>query len=211
MKALDPNNGPRLELRQCTVGPWSVNAYGVVCPFSGQSVLVDPGAEPETLAPMLADSIPMAVICTHGHPDHTGALHTMRRKLKVPVMAFSGQDVDADRTLAEGDRIEVGRFQLRVYHTPGHTADAICLALEPHGRILVGDAIFEGGPGKTGSAADFKQTLMTLRRLLSAWPEETVCFPGHGPSFRLADRRDLIEAFLNKDHGAFFGDATWRM
>jgi hydroxyacylglutathione hydrolase len=211
MKAFDLKNEARLELRQCIVGPWSVNAYGVVCPLSGKSLLVDPGAEPEQLKRMLADSEPVAAVITHGHPDHTGALQAMRRAMKLPVMAFAEGGVQADRTLAEGDCISVGHFKLRVYHTPGHAADAICLAFESDCRILVGDVIFEGGPGKTWSAAEFQTTRGTLRRILAQWPDDSVCYPGHGPAFRLSDQRFLIEAFLKKDHGAFYGDATWGM
>jgi len=61
----------------------------------------------------------------------------------------------------------------------------------------------------TQSAADFQTTLGTLRNVVLAWPDETICYPGHGPSFRIGDLRPAIEAFLDRDHGDFFGDATW--
>ena len=51
-------------------------------------------------------------------------------------------------------------------------------------------------------------TLRTLRDVILAWPDETICYPGHGPSFRMGDKRPAIEGFLAKDHGPFFGDAT---
>jgi glyoxylase-like metal-dependent hydrolase (beta-lactamase superfamily II) len=78
-------------------------------------------------------------------------------------------------------------------------------------RIIVGDTIFEGGPGHTSSPKAFQTTLRTLRNIILTWPDETVCYPGHGASFRLGDKRAAIEAFLSKDHGALFGDATWEM
>jgi glyoxylase-like metal-dependent hydrolase (beta-lactamase superfamily II) len=78
-------------------------------------------------------------------------------------------------------------------------------------RIIVGDTLFDGGPGRTWSAEQFQTTLKTLREIVLNWPDETTCYPGHGPSFRLGDRRAAIEAFLNKDHGDFYGDATWDM
>ena len=71
--------------------------------------------------------------------------------------------------------------------------------------------LFDGGPGKTWSAEDFRQTLRTLREVVMLWSDDTVCYPGHGPSFRLGDRRAQIEVFLGRDHGDFFGDATWEM
>ena len=76
---------------------------------------------------------------------------------------------------------------------------------------IVGDTIFEGGPGKTWSPEGFRTTLKTLQNVVLSWPDKTICYPGHGPSFRLKDKRKYIEAFLGKDHGAFFGDATWEM
>jgi hydroxyacylglutathione hydrolase len=205
-----------LELRMAVVGPWSLNAYGLVCPQSGQSVLIDPGAEPQTLLNMLTGSRPTAILVTHSHPDHIGALEQMRQALKVPVMAHPGEKadnrpVDADVWLKGGERLSLGGHQLKVCHTPGHTDDQLCFAIEKDNRIIVGDTIFKGGPGKTWSAGDFQTTLDTFRSVVLPWPDETVCYPGHGPFFQLGEQKHLIEVFLGKDHGAFFGDATWEM
>ena len=206
----------QMELRMCSVGPWPMNSYAFVCPTTRQSVLIDPGADPDTLQEMLADTRPVGILITHTHPDHIGALDEMRSRLNVPVMAhpgphFEGLALQADLWLNHGDGVRVGEHRLRAYHTPGHTGDIICLAVEDDECIVVGDTIFEGGPGKTWSAEDFGTTLRTLREIVLAWLDDTVCYPGHGPHFRLGDRRAAIEAFLAKDHGEFFGDATWNM
>ena len=87
----------------------------------------------------------------------------------------------------------------------------ICFVLEDDARAIVGDTIFAGGPGRTWSAEDFKTTLRTLRDVVLAWPDDTVCYPGHGPTFRLGDLRPQIKRFIAKDHGDFHGDATWEM
>jgi glyoxylase-like metal-dependent hydrolase (beta-lactamase superfamily II) len=205
-----------LKIRMRQVGPWAMNAYAVICPDTRKSVLVDPGAEPEALVRLLAGSDPAAIVLTHAHGDHTGALADMRKRLKVPLMAHPGLRAgaagpDADRWLSHGGTVTVGGHDITVYHTPGHSPDQISLMIENRQRVIVGDTIFEGGPGRTWSPEAFRITLKTLREIVLPWADETLCYPGHGPSFRLGDKRKKIEAFLDKDHGRFFGDATWEM
>lgn len=207
-----------LELRSCDVGPWQTHAYALVCPDSNESVLIDPGNEPEKLLAMLGDSQPVAIWVTHSHIDHVGALDEMKAQLGVPVFAYDGerhgpisQSITPDVALNDGDVLRVGHHTVQAIYTPGHSVDMFSLALENDHRIVVGDTIFEGGPGRTWSHEDFLTTLGTLKEIVLTWSDEAVCYPGHGPSFRLGDQRAAIEAFLQKDHGAFHGDAEWQM
>lgn len=207
---------PEMELRTRAVGPWPMNTYVLIDPGAGESVLIDPGAEPEALMEMLGESKPVAILLTHTHPDHVGALEEMRLRLDVPLLAHSGphhggMELDVTRQLANGDTVQVGEHALHVYEAPGHCPDQICFAIEGDRRVIVGDTIFEGGPGKTWSPEQFQQTLQTLRQVVLQWPDDTICYPGHGPHFRLGDERAAIESFLEKDHGDFYGDATWDM
>ena len=203
-----------LILKSAAVGPWPMNTYALICPETGQSVLIDPGAEPETLAGLLSGSTPIAILLTHAHHDHVGALEEMKTRLKVPVYlhpADSPMAVAADAWLADGETFSLGAHSLRLIHTPGHTHGMMTFML-PDQRAIVGDTIFKGGPGKTWAPHYFVVTLETMRNIVFKWPDETVCFPGHGPSFRLGDERPAFEAFLQRQHPPDLrGDVTWEM
>ncbi|KAA3661402.1 MAG: MBL fold metallo-hydrolase [Chloroflexi bacterium] len=205
----------KLVMRQ--VGPWGMNTYALICEQTGESVLIDPGADPDTLQDMLAGSKPVAILLTHSHSDHVGALDEMLSRLQVPLMGHAGPlgaigvKFTADHWLDDGDTVQVGTHILHVRHAPGHIGNQICFIIENDHRIIVGDTIFDGGPGKTWSSEEFQVTRKTLKDVVLPWSDESVCYPGHGPHFRLGDRRAEIEAFLAKDHGDFYGDATWDM
>ena len=83
-----------LALRARQVGPWGMNTYVLACPDTGESALIDPGAEPETLAAMLDGTKPVAILLTHTHMDHIGALNEMRSRLGVPTYAHPGKHAD---------------------------------------------------------------------------------------------------------------------
>lgn len=200
------------ELRVQPVGVLQTNCY--VLPLSDtRCVVFDPGAEPDKLQDLIGGLDVAAILLTHAHSDHIGAVNDIKRVSDAPVYLHPADlslatSIRIDYEIADGESIRVDDVAITAIHTPGHTAGMISFLL-PDNQAIVGDTLFEGGPGKTWSAEDFRTTVETLRLILE-WPDEMVCYPGHGPSFRLGDLRARIQAFVERGHPAdFYGDAEW--
>ena len=172
-----------------------MNAYALICPETQESVLIDPGAEPEKLLELLELSQPLAIVLTHTHPDHIGALEEMRRRLNVPVWAYHGPhhggvQIDEERGLQDGEVLQIGEQRVTVAHTPGHVVDHICLVLQEDDRIIVGEC---RGP----EALDMLQAMNTghdgsLTTVHSNSPRDAFRF-SHAVALRVVDadlRRD---------------------
>lgn len=202
-----------MQIRTTSVGPWAMNAYVLICPNTQASVLIDPGAEPHKLVELLEGTDPKAILITHAHMDHVGALDQMRKELNVPVLAHLGRNgssgLKVDQWLHGDERLPVGDQIVVVYSTPGHADDQVSFGAQDGTIFVVGDTIFEGGPGKTWSVQGFQSTLDTLRNVVLTWPDHAMCYPGHGKAFRLGEIRSAIQHFVDQDHGHFFGDAQW--
>jgi hydroxyacylglutathione hydrolase len=203
-----------LELSRLEVGPWPMNSYILLCPESGTSAIVDPGAEAERLLAMTAQTQVAAIFLTHGHADHVGALKEVKEASGAPVYLHPLEaerfKISCDVPFEDGMLIRLGRSWLHAIHTPGHTSGMVSLDLQD-GRVLVGDTLFRGGPGRTWSAADFSLTMQTLRQILFTLPDETVFYPGHGDSGRIGEERPAFESFVERGwSSSLHGDVTWK-
>ena len=201
------------ELHKLEVGPLPMNAYVVVCQETGASGIIDPGADAQALLEAAAGTKVGAILVTHGHPDHVGALAEVRAATGAPVYLHPAEaekfGLAYDRPLEDGQRLQIGQVELRAIHTPGHTPGMICLDLGD-GRVIVGDTVFVGGPGRTWSAEDFETTMRTMREVVFAWPDETRFYPGHGPAGVIGQERPAFTAFLEQGWPPDLqGDVTW--
>ena len=194
------------------LGPWGTNAYIVVCQATGESLLVDAPGEAAKVLEQLAGTNPKYIVLTHTHIDHIGALEELKTRLKIPV-ALHPEDavrlsLRPDIELRDGDTIEVGKLKLKVLHTPGHTPGSLCLLV---GRYLIsGDTIFPGGPGKTGTPADFKQIVKSIESRLFVLPDDTEVYPGHGEGTVLGKERKEFAVFISRPHDPnLCGDVLW--
>jgi hydroxyacylglutathione hydrolase len=144
-----------------------------------RAVLVDPG-EPEAILSWLASQVarPVAVLVTHHHGDHTGALPALSARWPMPVYGPEAESISGvTHPVREGSVVDIPELALtfRVMATPGHTRGHVCYF--GHGWLFSGDTLFSCGCGRLfeGSAEDMHASLRRLARL----PEETQVFCAH--------------------------------
>ena len=197
-------------------GVFETNCYFHIDDMTSHGFLVDPGAEAGRLLSLIAEKSwhIEAILLTHGHFDHTGAVKTISDELGIPYFIHASGDnllkdawlnlsaqcecpqtLDGARHLQDGDVLRLAASQdvsLRVLHVPGHTPDSIALHDQATGIAYVGDTIFRGSLGTdrypTGNRRDL---LQSARRILSL-PANTALLPGHGPNTRVVDERKRL-------------------
>lgn len=187
-------------------GPLAANCYVVSSP-GGDAVVVDPGGDAEAIAEHVEakDLHPHAVLATHGHYDHVGALAEVVERYGVPFGIHSAEadslkrvnfcrsvfhglgrvaipDVDLD--LARVPELSFGDLELAVVHTPGHSPGSVCF--EVAGMLLTGDTLMATHLGAADMPGSDPATLEdSARRLARDYPLDTVIHPGHGAPGRL--------------------------
>jgi len=203
------------EVRIVKVGPMGPdynNAYILTDPETKEGVIIDAPAEPEKLLREIADTKVKAVIITHGHDDHVAGYSQMRQDTGVPFYVHPDDahmmPEPAEERMNDGDMINVGKLQLKVIHTPGHTQGGVCLLVGKH--LFAGDTLFPGGPGRTGSPEAFRQLKHSIETKLLELPDDTFFYPGHGDDGNIGKTRRDIQVFNSTEHPAHLcGDIDW--
>jgi glyoxylase-like metal-dependent hydrolase (beta-lactamase superfamily II) len=194
-------------------GALQCNCTVLACGDTKEAVIVDPGGETQRIAEIVAqyDLTVKAIIHTHAHLDHIYCTRDVKEAHGGDVCLHQGDKflydgfamqaamfgwkvqptTPVERWIEHGDRIAMGRRELAVVHTPGHTPGSVCFALDDpdQGRLLfAGDTLFRRSIGRTDlPGGDSKQLIASIKERLYTRDLDTVVIPGHGPTTKLGD------------------------
>jgi hydroxyacylglutathione hydrolase len=196
--------------------PFFKNGFLVACEVTHDAVLIDPGDEVDQLlrAARETGATVSAILLTHAHFDHVTGVGRATRALGAPIWLHEDDGVLYDGAIEQGltfglnvERqppvdhfyepgvlIRFGEYVVDVLHTPGHCPGGVCLAIGRQDsevrELFVGDTLFAGSIGRTDlTGGDYATLIDSIRRVLFAFPDETVVHPGHGPDTTIGRER----------------------
>ena len=185
------------------------NCYVLGCEETGSALVIDPGGDDARIMRVVnEDEFQLKfIVNTHGHVDHIAANEELKAETSAQLCihsadadmledpqknlsSFVGTPVispEADRILAHGDILEVGKFSLEVIHTPGHSQGSICLLADD--CIFTGDLLFAGGIGRYDFPGSSYDKLMDSLKKVMTLDDGLVVYSGHGPETTIGHER----------------------
>ncbi|MCO5316363.1 MAG: MBL fold metallo-hydrolase [Solirubrobacterales bacterium] len=198
------------EVMMTTVGPVQENSFLIWREGTGKAIMIDPGEEPDRLMQPLAErNLELeAILLTHCHFDHIGAVAPIARATGAPVwcpeletqiladvMAYIPWDgigpyesYDADHTVKGGEKLELAGIEFDVLFTPGHSPGHVTYSVPEAQLLFSGDVLFQGSVGRVDlPGGDWDTLLESIRGLVTSFPRETRVLPGHMDPTTLGD------------------------
>ena len=179
-----------MDVHGFTVGPVAENCFFAARDGATQAIVIDPGDEGDRLIAAL-DELGLsveAILLTHTHFDHVGAVAPLARHTGAPVycpelekhvladimsyVPWAGfgpfESYDADELVSGGERLELAGLEIDVLFTPGHSPGHVTYSIPAEQAVFCGDVLFQGSIGRTdlpgGDTATLMRTLGELRR-----------------------------------------------
>lgn len=198
--------GQMLKVTYFPLGPVQTNCY-LIQDEKNNCLIIDPGEEGKHIITHIEQQQlrPAAILLTHGHFDHIGAVDDVRDHFKVPVYIHESeadtltspeangstrypglplvQNRAADHFITAEGPMEVGPFSFEARHTPGHSPGSVTFVFKDDGFAVVGDTLFQGSIGRTDLPGGNMETLLTsIHTQLLSLEEDVIIYPGHGPA-----------------------------
>lgn len=173
-----------MEIEVVVTGYLEENCY--LLKQNGQALIVDPGDEFLKIKEKLMGVKPLAILITHHHFDHVGALEECIRAYSIPVY---------DKNTRKEKDVTIGPFSFEIIENPGHAKDAISFYFRKEKFMFCGDFIFQGSIGRCdlegGSIEEMKESIARIK----TFPDDITLFPGHGPSTTLGEEKKFNPYF----------------
>jgi hydroxyacylglutathione hydrolase len=209
-----------MKWQQIALGPLQTNCY-LVENSDHACLIFDPGSEGKKLINLLNQRKlkPSAIMLTHAHFDHIGAVDEVRDFYKIPVYihkleekwlgdpALNGSQLfmiqdsltvkPADQIIKNEGPMKLADFEFDIFQTPGHSPGSVSYYFAKDGFVIAGDALFQGSIGRTDlRGGNESQLLKSIHEKLLTLPEETYVLSGHGPVTTIGEEMDS-NPFLN--------------
>jgi glyoxylase-like metal-dependent hydrolase (beta-lactamase superfamily II) len=191
-----------IDARMFTVGPVQENCFVVREQGSDRGVIVDPGDEADRLLEAVqALGIQVeAILVTHTHFDHIGAVAPVAQATGAPVwcpeierqvlanimdyVPWEGfgpfESYEADHTVTGGETLELAGMKIEVLFTPGHSPGHVTYAIEDDAALFSGDVLFQGSVGRVDlPGGDWPTLLASIETLVERFSPDTTVYPGH--------------------------------
>ena len=193
-----------MEIRRLVVGWGQANCYVVYRKGHDEALIIDPGGDGPDISACFEELglRGAAILCTHGHADHIGALGELHNQGQVPIYVHANDadylttpaknlsqmfSVDdpitgprADHLLTAGEEIVVAGLSVKVIHTLGHTPGSSCFLIGE--SLFTGDTLFAGAVGRTDLPGGVPIDLTNSLQKLMGLPDHIDVYPGHGPA-----------------------------
>lgn len=201
-----------MQQKRYALGALWTNCY-LVWDDDGEAFVVDPGGRAlEVVDFIKANSLKLNwIILTHGHGDHIGGVSDLKGLSKngvaihekdAPYLTSARKNfssftetpvelADAEKLLRDGDELQVGKMDIKVIHTPGHTLGGISLLVSDACEkvLFSGDTLFARSIGRSDLPGGDEETLLLSLKKLEQLPDDIGVFPGHGPATTLGEEK----------------------
>ena len=192
------------------LGEYGANCYLVTDEVSKDTIVIDPGANSEYLIREI-DRLGCnlkAILLTHAHFDHIGAVESLKGKYNIPVYVHNGEIENSKinthvysklpsdcNVVSDNDILSFNSIKIKCIHTPGHSKGGMCFLIEDN--IFTGDTLFQGSIGRTDFiSGDYDTLINSIEEKLMVLDKNTKVYPGHGPSSTIIYER-MRNPFLN--------------